>query len=99
MVTVTEKNLAFHDKLFDLIEQFHHYVFSHPDVLDKLPEKAALVLLDAEDEEFNRRNIELAKNNRYPEDVPIVYVRMTRQVRMIQQIEWTPSIVSSPLAV
>jgi len=91
-------NSEFHEKLFDLFEQFNHYVFSHPDVLDNLPEKAALVLLDAEDEEFNQRNIELAKSNRYPEDVPIVYIRMKKEVRMVQQVEWTPSIVQSPLA-
>jgi hypothetical protein len=89
-------NSEFHEKLFDLLEQFNHYVFSHPDVLDELPEKAALVLLDAEDEEFNRRNVELAKSNRYPEDVPLVYIRMVK--RVIQQVEWTPTVVPASLA-
>lgn len=89
-------NSEFHEKLFDLLEQFNHYVFAHPDVLDELPEKAAIVLLDAEDEEFNRRNVELAKSNRYPEEMPLVYVRMTKQV--VQQIEWTPTIMPAPLA-
>lgn len=88
----------FHNKLFDLLKQFNQYVFAHPDVLDKLPKKAAIVLLDAEDEEFNRRNIELAKSNRYPEEVPLVYVRMEKQIRTIQQVEWTPTIISAPLA-
>lgn len=88
----------FHDKLFDLLKQFNQYVFAHPDVLDELPKKAAIVLLDAEDEEFNRRNIELAKSNRYPEDVPLVYVRMSKQVKVVQQVEWTPTIMPAPLA-
>lgn len=88
----------FHNKLFDLLKQFNQYVFAHPDVLDKLPKKAAIVLLDAEDEEFNRRSIELAKSNRYPEDVPLVYVRMSKQVKVVQQVEWTPTILSAPFA-
>lgn len=88
----------FHDKLFDLLKQFNQYVFAHPDVLDELPKKAAIVLLDSEDEEFNRRNVELAKSNRYPEEVPLVYVRMTKQVKVVQQVEWTPTIMPAPLA-
>lgn len=88
----------FHDKLFDLLKQFNHYVFAHPDVLDELPQKAAIVLLDDEDEEFNRQNIELAKSNRYPEDMPLVYVRMMKQVKVVQQVEWTPTIMPAPLA-
>ena len=88
----------FHDKLYDLLEQFNHYVFAHPDVLDELPKKAAIVLLDAEDEEFNRQNVELAKSNRYPEEVPLVYVRMTKQVRVVRQVEWAPTIMPAPLA-
>ena len=91
-------NSEFHDKLFDLLEQFNHYVFAHPDVLDELPAKAAIVLLDAEDEEFNRQNVELARSNRYPEEVPLVYVRMTKQVKVVQQVEWTPTIMPAPLA-
>ena len=88
----------FHEKLFDLFEQFNHYVFAHPEVLHDLPGKAALVLLDPEDEEFNRRNIELAKSNRYPEEVPLVYVRMTKQVKVVQQVEWMPTVIPAPLA-
>jgi len=86
------------DKVFELMEQFNHYVFAHPDILDELPERAVLVLLDPQDEAFNRANIELAHSSRYPEDVPLVYVQMKRQVRVVQQIEWTPSIVPAPLA-
>ncbi|MFZ5822390.1 MAG: DUF5647 family protein [Chloroflexota bacterium] len=87
------------DKVFELMEQFNHYVFAHPDILDGLPERAVLVLLDPEDEEFNRANIEMVKSSpKPPQDAPIVYVRMTKQVRVVQQVEWKPSIVSSPLA-
>lgn len=86
------------DKVFELMEQFNHYVFAHPELLDELPERAILVLLDPEDEAFNRANIELARSlPKPPKDAPIVYIRMTKQVRVIEQVEWTPSIVSSPM--
>jgi hypothetical protein len=80
------------------LKQFNRYVFAHPDILDGLPAKAAIVLLDADDEEFNRQNIELAKSNRYPEEVPLVYVRMAKQVKVVQQVEWTPTIMPAPFA-
>lgn len=85
------------DKVFELMKQFNHYVFAHPEILDELPERARLVLLDPEDETFNRANIELAESMPSPPDAPIVYIRMEK--RVVRQIEWTPSIVSSPLAV
>ena len=85
------------DKVFELMEQFNHYVFAHPDILDELPERAVIVLLDPEDEEFNRANIEMVKSSpKPPEDAPLVYIRMTKQV--VQQVEWTPTIMPAPLA-
>ena len=86
------------DKVFELMEQFNRYVFAHPNILDELPERAILVLLDPEDDAFNRAHEALAKSAPNPPDVPIVYIRMTKQVRMVQQVEWTPSIVPSSLA-
>ncbi len=85
------------DKVFELMEQFNHYIFTHPDILDDLPERAVIVLLDPEDEEFNRANIEMVKSSpKPPEDAPFVYIRMEK--RMVQQIEWTPTILPAPLA-
>ena len=42
------------DKVFDLSEQFNRYVFEHPEILDEIPDRAVLVLLNADDPEFNR---------------------------------------------
>jgi hypothetical protein len=96
MEKLSHSDIAFNDKIFELTEQFNHYVFAHPDILDELPKQATLVLLDPKDEAFNRANIELAKSAPHPPDAPIVYIRMEK--RVIEQVEWTPSIVSSPLA-
>ena len=95
MDTLNPKVMA--DKVFELMEKFNHYVFAHPDILDEIPERAVIVLLDPEDEEFNRANIEMVKSSpKPPEDAPLVYIRMTKQV--VQQVEWTPTIMPAPLA-
>ena len=86
------------DKVFELMKQFNHYIFAHPDILDEIPDRAVLVLLDPDDEAFNRANIELAKSSPYPPDTKIVYVRMTKHVRMVEQVEWMPTVLSAPLA-
>lgn len=86
------------DKVGTLSEQFHNYVFDHPEILDDIPNKAALVFLDPDDPEFNRANIELARNTPHLPG-PLVYIEMRKQVRIVQQVEWTPQITSAPLAV
>lgn len=67
-------------------------------MLDTMPERFILVLLDPDDEEFNRRSIELAKNMPNPPDnAPLVYIRMKKHVRMVQQEEWQAEFIT-PLA-
>ena len=85
------------DKVLELTEQFNQYVFATPEILDHIPDKAMLVFLDANDPEFNRANIALAHAAPRPAGTSMVYVRMQKRVRMIQQVEWEPEIVTSPL--
>lgn len=96
MEKVTPQETA--DKVFELTEQFNRYVFEHPDILDRLPDKAVLVFLDADDPAFNRANIELAQSTPYPLDSVLVYVMLQKHVRIVQQVEWEADIVASPLA-
>jgi hypothetical protein len=69
-----------------------------PSVLDNIPDKAILVFSDADDPKFNHANVELAHATPRPADSPVVYVRMQKQVRIIERVEWQPNIVASPLA-
>jgi len=80
--------IPFADKIFELSEQFNRYVFEHPEVLDDIPDKAVLVLLDADDPEFNRANIDLAEATPLPVGSPRVHVRMKKKVRTIRQVLW-----------
>jgi hypothetical protein len=96
MEKLTPQQIA--DKVFELTEQFNQYVFDNPDVLDNVPDKATLVFLDADDPEFNRANLELARDLPRPADSTLVYVKMQKRVRVVQQIEWMPQVLASPLA-
>ncbi|MFH1909196.1 MAG: DUF5647 family protein [Chloroflexota bacterium] len=100
MKQLSRKDVAFNDRMFELTKQFNHLVFENPDMLDTMPERFILVLLDPDDEEFNRRSIELAKNMpNPPANAPLVYIRMKKHVRMVQQEEWQAEFITpSPLA-
>lgn len=81
------------DKVFQLTEQFNHFVFAHPEILDRIPDQAMLVFLDPDDPVFNAANLALI--NATPSDLkqPKVYIQMHKQIRVIEQIEWSPRII------
>lgn len=84
------------DKVFELSEQFNRYVFDHPEILDKIPDKAVLVLLDADDPEFNQANLALADATPLPPGSQRVHVRMQKRVRIVQQVHWDADIRPAP---
>ena len=84
------------DKLFELSEQFNHYIFDQPQILDSIPEKAMLVFLDANDPVFNQANLALAEATPLPDGSRRVYVEMKKRVRLVQQIQWEADIRSVP---
>ncbi|WP_374689170.1 DUF5647 family protein [Promineifilum sp.] len=81
------------DKVLELSEQFNQYVFEHPEILDNLPDRAVLVFLDAEDEDFNEANRAIAATAPLPTESERVYIQMRRRVRMVEQVEWQAEIV------
>lgn len=87
---------SFSDKILELSEQFNRYVFEHPEGLDKIPDKAVLVLLDADDPEFNRANIDLATP--LPVGSQRVHVTMKKKVRTIRQVHWEAEVQALQLA-
>ncbi len=96
METLTTQEIT--DKVFELTEQFNRYVFNHPDILDTLPEKAVLIFLDADDQEFNRANLEMAHATLPPDAGPLVYINMQKHIRIVEQVEWNATLLPSPLA-
>ncbi len=89
---------SFSDKIFELSEQFNRYVFEHPEVLNGIPDKAVLVLLDADDPEFNQANIDLAAATPLPVGSQRVHVTMKKKVRTIRQVHWEAEVQATRLA-
>jgi len=84
------------DKIFELSEQFNRYVFDHPDILDSIPDKAMLVLLDVDDPEFNKANLDLAEATPLLPGGQRVYVEMQKRVRTVEQVHWMADIRALP---
>ena len=84
------------DKILELSEQFNRYVFDHPEILDEIPDKAVLVLLDADDPEFNKANLDLAEATPLPPGSQRVHIKMQKRVRIVQQVHWDADIRPVP---
>ena len=64
------------DRILELSEQFNRFAFEHPEILDGIPDKAVLALLDADDPDFNRANLDLAATTPLAPGSQRVYVEM-----------------------
>ncbi len=60
-----------------LSTEFELYLLEHPEVEEKIPDNAMIVLLPDYDKELAEKNIELAKANK-EEGQQIVFVRVER---------------------
>jgi len=60
-----------------LSTEFELYLLEHPEIEEKIPDNAMIVLVPDYDKELAEKNIELAKSNKEPEQA-IVYVRVEK---------------------
>jgi len=68
--TVVEKNIT-------LSFEFERYIQDHPELLERIPDGADVVLLPHDDPELYRINLDAAQKRRHADDsVPIVYVEI-----------------------
>lgn len=72
---MTEQELF--TKNLKLSTEFDLYLLEHPEVAERIPENALIVLLPEQDPELCDKNLELAKARREPGQ-PIVYVRVEK---------------------
>lgn len=84
------------NKIFDLSEQFNRYVFDHPEILDEIPDRAVLVLLDADDPEFNKANLAIVEATPLPPSSQRIYIELQKRVRTVQQVHWHAAIRQTP---
>ena len=70
-------NELFAIKYDELLTEFHRYVMTHPRFLADIPDEALIVLVDPNDPEFSRYNLERVRAYRRNDDKPdrpVVYV-------------------------
>lgn len=70
-------NEIFAIKHDELLTEFNRYVMIHPEFLKNIPDQALIVLLDPDDPEFNRYNMDRIHNTRQHDDLPdrpVIYV-------------------------
>ena len=73
-------------KNLDLHAEWMKYVFEHPDVLDRMPKGAILVLLPEDDKEIYDENYKVLKENK-EKGIPVFVVTMKTPRPQITSIE------------
>ena len=73
-------------KNLDLHAEWMKYIFEHPDVLDRIPKGAVLVILPEDDEELYEENYKVLKENK-DKGIPVFAVTMKTPKPQITSIE------------
>jgi hypothetical protein len=71
------KEIEFRDKNISLSIEFSKYIFEHPELEDKIPKGAQVVLLPEYDKKSFEYNLMIAAEQ-HEEGQPVVYVRIKR---------------------
>ena len=73
-------------KNLDLLNEFMKYAFDYPEVLDKIPPEAELVILPVDDQELTEYNRKMA-DKMFSQGKTIVFVKMKRPEPLIPELE------------
>ena len=73
-------------KNLDLHAEWMKYVFEHPEVLDRMPKGAILVILPEDDKEIYDENYKVLKENK-EKGIPVFVVTMKTPKPQITNIE------------
>jgi len=73
-------------KNLDLHAEFMRYAFQNPDVLDKIPKGAQLVILPEDDKELYEENLKILDDLK-SRGLPVIIVKMPTPKPIIHQIE------------
>lgn len=70
----------------DLHVEWMKYVFEHPDVLDRIPKGAVLVILPEDDKELYDENYKVLEENK-KKSIPVFVITMKMPKPQISNIE------------
>jgi hypothetical protein len=76
---VVKKNL-------DLLNEFMKYAFDHPEVMNKIPPGAELVILPVDDQKLSDYNKKMA-NKMFSQGKTVVFVKMIRPEPIVPELE------------
>ncbi len=73
-------------KNLDLHAEWMKYVFDNPDVLDRIPKEAVLVLLPEDDPELSQENYKILKENK-SKGIPVLAISLRTPKPHITKME------------
>lgn len=73
-------------KNLDLHAEWIKYIFENPDILDKIPKGAVLVILQEDDKELYEENYKVLEENK-KKGIPVFVVKMKTPKPQISNIE------------
>ena len=79
-----QENLA--EKNLDLFHEFMMYALENPEILDRIPKGAQLVILPEDDPQLCQENLEIVRK-RKEKGQTVVTVRMLTPKRVVPRIE------------
>jgi len=85
-------NEYYRAKLNELLTEFSRYLAEHPAFIEKIPDKAEVILLDKRDPAYNRFVLENIKT-----DHPVIYIDIGELAPIHSRLK-RPIIVNSPSA-
>ncbi len=71
---------------FDLLNEFMKYAFENPEVMDKIPPEAELVILPIDDQQMYEYNKKMA-DKMYSQGKSVVLVKMKRPEPTVPELE------------
>lgn len=77
-------------KYNELFTELNHYMLEHPEFGERIPQNALIVLVDENDPEFSRRNIQLAQEYLVHDDLPgrpVIYVEVGELVPVRSRLQ------------
>jgi hypothetical protein len=71
---------------FDLLNEFMKYAFENPEVMDKIPPEAELVILPIDDQQMYEYNKKMA-DKMYSQGKSVVLVKMKRPAATVPELK------------
>ncbi len=73
----------FSQRAVELALEFNRYVIEHPEIAERIPSSARIILLIEGDEEYNEWAKRVAENHAKTDNRPLVYLKI-KKLRPIQ---------------